>query len=200
MALGSFTGMGFQITTDISSKTELVVFLFKVSFKRKHKDVWKGWFLGETNNKVTKITYKEKYFLKFLDYWAQVPYIKRELWSLALPKAHKTMISGLRGENRDLNKKYLKKKSNRVGRKYLGLHRWISQVETWLAKISQVEIVHFASWTLISQVEFVISQLAKLSFSLVWLSSNGHNFFISASIHTPFEALDSWLPKIRNDI
>ena len=167
-----------------------MVFLFKVSFKRKHKDVWKGWFLGETNNKVTKITYKEKYFLKFLDHWAQVPYTKRELRSLALPKAHKTMISGLQGENRDSNKKYLKKKSNRVSRKYLGLHSWISQVE----------IVHFASWTLISQVEFVISQLAKLSFSLVRLSSNGHNFFISAPIHTPFEALDSWLPKIRNDI
>ena len=40
------------------------------------------------------------------------------------------MIGGLQGENRDLNKKYMKKKSNRVGHKYLGLHRWISQVET----------------------------------------------------------------------
>ena len=108
------------------------------------------------------------------------------------------MIGGLQGENMDLNKKYLKKKSNRVGRKYLGLHRWISQVETWLAKISQVEIVHFASWTLISQVEFVISQLVKLSFSLVRLSSNGHNFFILASICTPFEELDSWLPELQN--
>ena len=41
------------------------------------------------------------------------------------------MIGGLQGENRDLNKKISEeKKSNRVGRKYLGLHRWISQVET----------------------------------------------------------------------
>ena len=88
----------------------------------------------------------------------------------------------------------MKKRSNRVGHKYLGLHRWISQVETWLAKISQVEtwlakflqveIVHFASWTLISQVEFVISQLAKLSFSLVRLSSHGHNFHFSSDLHT----------------
>ena len=74
--------MGFQITTDISSKTELVFFLFKVSFKRKHKGVLKGWFLSETNNKVTKITYKEKFFLEFLDHWAQVPYTKMELRSL----------------------------------------------------------------------------------------------------------------------
>ena len=57
-------------------------FLFKVSFKRKHKYVWKGWFLSETNNKVTEITYKEKCFLEFLDHWAQVPYTKREFRSL----------------------------------------------------------------------------------------------------------------------
>ena len=43
-------------------------FHFKVSFKRKHKDVWKCWFLSETNNKVTEITYKEKCFLEFLDH------------------------------------------------------------------------------------------------------------------------------------
>ena len=60
--------MGFQITNDISSKHELVLFLFKVSFKRKDKDVWKGWFLSETNNKVTEITYKEKCFLEVLDH------------------------------------------------------------------------------------------------------------------------------------
>ena len=74
--------MGFQITTDISSKIELVLFLFKVSFKRKHKDVWKDQFLSETNNKVMEITYKEKCFLEFLDHWAQVPYTKREFRSL----------------------------------------------------------------------------------------------------------------------
>ena len=39
------------------------------------------------------------------------------------------MIGGLQGENGDLNIKYLKKKSKSVGRKYLGLHRWILQVE-----------------------------------------------------------------------
>ena len=31
-------------------------------------------------------------------------------------------------------------------------------------------------------------------------SSNGHNFFVSTPICTPFEALDSWLPKIWNNI
>ena len=40
------------------------------------------------------------------------------------------MIGGLQGENRDLNNKYLKKKSKRVGRKYLGAHKWIFQVGT----------------------------------------------------------------------
>ena len=40
------------------------------------------------------------------------------------------MIGGLQGENRDLYKKHMNKKSNRVVRKYIGLHRWISQVET----------------------------------------------------------------------
>ena len=39
------------------------------------------------------------------------------------------MIGGLQGENRDLYKKHMNKKSNRVVRKYMGLHRWISQVE-----------------------------------------------------------------------
>ena len=58
--------MGFQITTDISSKTELVFFLFKVSFKIKHKDVWKGWFLSETNNKGNYL--QRKVFLGVLDH------------------------------------------------------------------------------------------------------------------------------------
>ena len=35
---------------------------------------------------------------------------------------------------------------------------------------------------------------------VIKLSSNGHNFFILAPIYTSFEALDSWLPKIRNNI
>ena len=40
------------------------------------------------------------------------------------------MIGGLQGENGDLNNKYVKKKSKRVGRKYLGVHKWISQLAT----------------------------------------------------------------------
>ena len=39
-----------------------------------------------------------------------------------------------------------------------------------------------------SQADFAI---AKFSLSLVRLSSNGHNFFVSAPIHAPFEVLDS---------
>ena len=40
------------------------------------------------------------------------------------------MIGGLQGENGDLNNKYLKKKSKRVGHKYLEALRWISQHAT----------------------------------------------------------------------
>ena len=54
------------------------------------------------------------------------------------------MIGGLQGENRDLNNKYLKKKSKRAGHKYQGALRWISQHATWAAKISQAKSLHFA--------------------------------------------------------
>ena len=54
------------------------------------------------------------------------------------------MIGGLQGENGDLNNKYLKKKSKRVGRKYLEALRWISQHATWAMKISQAKSLHFA--------------------------------------------------------
>ena len=55
------------------------------------------------------------------------------------------MIGGLQGENGDLNNKYLKKKSKRVGSKYLGALRWISKHATWAAKISQAEVLHFVA-------------------------------------------------------
>ena len=54
------------------------------------------------------------------------------------------MIGGLQGETGDLNNKYLKKKSKRVGRKYLETLRWILQHATWAAKILQAESLHFA--------------------------------------------------------
>ena len=54
------------------------------------------------------------------------------------------MIGGLQGENGDLNNKYLKKKSKRVGRKYLEALRWISQVCKKGCKILQGGSLHFA--------------------------------------------------------
>ena len=55
------------------------------------------------------------------------------------------MIDGLQGENGDLNIKYLKKKKSKsVGHKYLGALKWISELATWVAKISQAESLHFA--------------------------------------------------------
>ena len=53
-----------------------------------------------------------------------------------------------------------------------------------LAKFSQVDFVAAK----FSQANFAA---AKFSLSLVRLSSNGHNFFVSASIRTPVKVLDS---------
>ena len=50
------------------------------------------------------------------------------------------MIGGLQGENGDLNNKYLKKKSKRVGRKYLEAHGWIWQHVTWLQKFRKLKV------------------------------------------------------------
>ena len=64
------------------------------------------------------------------------------------------MIGGLQGENGDLNNKYLKKKSKRVGRKYLEALRWITQHSTWAVKFCKlkVSISH-------EKVDFVASTL-----------------------------------------
>ena len=51
------------------------------------------------------------------------------------------MIGGLQGENRDLNNKYLKKKSKRVGRKYLEVLRWILQHATWAVRFSKLKVL-----------------------------------------------------------
>ena len=103
------------------------------------------------------------------------------------------MIGGLQGENEDLNNKYLKKKSKKVGHKYLEALKWISQHATWATRFCKLKVsisqpkADFAA-TKFSQADFAA---AKFSLSLVRLSSNGYNFFISAPIRTPFEALDS---------
>ena len=55
------------------------------------------------------------------------------------------MICGLQGDNGDLNNKYLKKKkSKRVGRKYLEALRWISQACKMGYEILQAESLHFS--------------------------------------------------------
>ena len=55
------------------------------------------------------------------------------------------MIGGLQGENEDLNNKYLKKKSKRVGCKYLEALKWISQACKMGCEILQVESLHFTA-------------------------------------------------------
>ena len=55
------------------------------------------------------------------------------------------MISGLQGENGNLNNKYLNKKSKRVCRKYLEALRRISQACKMGCEIWQAESLHFAA-------------------------------------------------------
>ena len=55
------------------------------------------------------------------------------------------MIGGLQVENGDLNNKYLKKKSKRVGHKYLEARRRISQACKMGCEILQTESLHFAA-------------------------------------------------------
>ena len=69
------------------------------------------------------------------------------------------MIGGLQGENGDLNNKYLKKKSKRVGCKYLEALRWISQHATWAARFRKLKV-----FILHKKADFAV---AKLAFSLV---------------------------------
>ena len=41
---------------------------------------------------------------------------------------------------------------------------------------------------------------ATFPFSFAQSSSNGHNFFVSTPNRAPFEPMDSWLPKLWNEI
>ena len=82
------------------------------------------------------------------------------------------MIGGLQGENGDLNNKYLKKKSKRVGRKYLEALGWISQECKRGCEISQAEGLHFAAKCWFRSKHLVISQ-PKVDFaaSTLWFRS-----------------------------
>ena len=101
------------------------------------------------------------------------------------------MIGGLQGEFRDLDIKYLKQKSQNVGRKYREASGEIPQQEGY--EISQQKDNIFEP-----KVDFATVQ--NSSFSLEWSASNGCNSFISTPNHVPFEALDCWLPELLNDI
>ena len=114
-------------------------------------------------------------------------------------------------EKIEIYTKYLEKKSNWVGHKYLRLHRWISQVGSvhYARKGWFIKVIHMVwKWNLNCEVAHVCLQVVsqadfattKFLHSLVRLSSNGHNFFVSTLIHALFKALDFWLPKVRNDI
>ena len=87
-------------------------------------------------------------------------------------------------EKIEIYTKYLEKKSNLVGGKYLSLHRWISQRGSQLRRWS----FNLRSGTHVLGGGFAA---AKFSHSLMQLSSNGHNFSVSTPICVLFETLDS---------
>ena len=91
--------------------------------------------------------------------------IQRDIFNLPLDILNIPIISlADYKEKIEIYTKYLEKKSNWAGRKYLWLHRWISQVQMKLVKISQVEFVilqlggDFATWFTAAKTEF---ELAK---------------------------------------
>ena len=68
MALRSFTGKGFQLTTNINSKLNWCFFISRLALKENINFGLKRIGFKLTKNKVTEITYKEKCFLEFLDH------------------------------------------------------------------------------------------------------------------------------------
>ena len=82
VALGSFTGKGFQFTTDTNSKLNWCFFISRLALKENINFGWKRICFKLTKKKVMGITYKEKRFLEFQDHWGQVPHAKTEFRSL----------------------------------------------------------------------------------------------------------------------
>ena len=95
----------------------------------------------------------------------------------------------LQGKKIEIYTKYLEKKSNLVSSKYLRLHRWISHVELSI----------FQVWTLIFQVEFVISQLGGDSVTWRWFAT----WFIAwrpfRSQGTFLQAISQPISQLRNE-
>ena len=60
MALGSFTGKGFQFTIDINSKLNWSFFISRLALKENINLGWKRFGFKLIKKKVMGITYKEK--------------------------------------------------------------------------------------------------------------------------------------------
>ena len=117
--------------------------------------------------------------------------IQRDIFNLPLDILNIPIISVVDYKEKIGNyTKYLEKKSNRVGAKYLKItfRKWDMELRKFHKRKRRCEIFAPEKGD------------AKFIFNLVQSSSNGQNFFISALICTLFEALDSWLPELRNDI
>ena len=65
MALGLFTGKGFQLTTDTNSKLNWCFFISRLASKENLKKKKKRIDFKLTKKKVMGITYEEKFFLEF---------------------------------------------------------------------------------------------------------------------------------------
>ena len=76
------------------------------------------------------------------------------------------------------------------------LHEWLNTRRKWKFKHKNIWRKRVGTNIPVSHIEVPISQGAKLSLSLMQLSSEGHIFLISAPNHTWFEPLDSWLSEL----
>ena len=240
------------------TSSELDLLEIKITRKNIQRDIFRIYFLlwSSSRGSFSLHWFRDIYRRYFLRN------IQRDIFNLPLDILNIPIISLVDYKEKiEIYTKYLEKKSNWVSRKYMRLHRWISQVQMQFVKILQVEIVHFASWIcdfatwrwfrnlemisqlgddfvtwfvawrwfrnlicscengiwtcevahvclqVVSQVDFAAMKFsevdfaaAKFSLSLVRLSSNGHNFFVSAPIYTLFKELDSWLPELKKNI
>ena len=110
------------------------------------------------------------------------------------------MIGGLQGENGDLKTNFWRKNLKELVANIWKHSGGFRSHARWAAKFRKlkVSILQPKADFVASTLWFRSQRLISHSASCDWLP--GYNFFISSSIHVPFEALDFWLPKIRNDI
>ena len=135
------------------------------------------WITWSIENKLPRAIYKENYKTKYLRLFTPFPnLITKESYNWWLTRRK----WGFRHQKSEA--KYPKVSVATIGK----LQENTRALCKMAAKFSQ------------QKADFAAVQ--KYSFSLEWSFCNGCNSFISTPNRAPFEALDFWLPELRNDI